>query len=118
MLAVRVLHWIGTALRLWWAAALRNATVARALDLVLAERHTHVQSGYFEMPGCVLPPCMTDSIGLVSQGQFVKEYDMECGPFKAGGPHNWTAEYNMPQNSPQRIAEYVRTGSYHVPVPC
>ena len=59
----------------------------------------------------------TNSTVLVAQGEFVKEYDIEYGPCTKGGPHSWTAEYTMPEDSPQRVAEYVRTSSYCSPVP-
>lgn len=47
--------------------------------------------------------------GLVMQDKFIKEYDIEFGPCKAGDGHSWNAEYTMPEDSPEQIAEYVRT---------
>lgn len=47
---------------------------------------------------CVLP----------LQGEFVKEYDLEFGPCKAGSDHCWHAKYHMPEASEEQIMDYVR----------
>jgi hypothetical protein len=49
--------------------------------------------------------------GLQMQDKFLKEYDMEFGPCKAGDDHVWTCEYHLPESSPEQITEYVRTFS-------
>jgi hypothetical protein len=46
---------------------------------------------------------------VLMQDKFIKHYDMEFGPCKAGGEHIWTCEYPMPETSSEQIAEYVRT---------